>query len=301
MGSTTKEIDPYGDVLVLPASTTTTNTTTTRTKLRVSSKVLSTASPVFRSMFSTRFREGAALASTTALIEIEFLDDSPQALEAVFNVLHFRHDCVNTNVGHDALHEIALVADKYDLAGALGPWKEGFREGCRTAVMQDLGYGDAGDGGNDGRTGDRGGENLWDYDVLPGKVVELISAYRISTIKSLISVTEQFRSLYQGPSVKCKTHKPVFVFGSPNSNTQALTCDAVILGSLIRHEAAIGIFPTPSPPYKGISAESLALSMKKLHCLVDTAMGHGGCTITGQVVKMVDEVLARVGMWDIWD
>ncbi|PWW77323.1 hypothetical protein C7212DRAFT_185705, partial [Tuber magnatum] len=109
-------MDSYGDVLaILP---------TTSAKLRISSKVLSTASPVFRSMFSPRFREGAALASATGLTEIEFPDDSPQALETIFNVLHFRHDCVGEGFDHDALYKIALVVDKYDLAKALGPWKE---------------------------------------------------------------------------------------------------------------------------------------------------------------------------------
>jgi len=201
MMDSTRAIDPNGDLLaILP---------TTTIKLQVSSKILSTASPVFRSMFSPRFREGAALASGTALIEIEFPDEPPQALEAVFNVLHFRHDCVSANVSYDTLYEIALVVDKYDLARALGPWKEvwlrrgagdggkglfvmyvfgdkeGFREGCRKAILQDLGYGsgdDCDDDGNDnegeegkGEEGRRGArENGWNCDALPEKVVGMI-------------------------------------------------------------------------------------------------------------------------------
>lgn len=189
----TRAIDPYGDVLaILP---------TTAIKLQVSSKILSTASPVFRSMFSPRFREGAALASGTALIEIEFPDEPLQALEAVFNVLHFRHDCVSASVSYDALYEIALVVDKYDLARALGPWKEvwlrrgagdggrglfvmyvfgdkkGFREGCRKAILQDLGYGsgdDCDDDGNDNEDGEGEGGKGWTCDALPEKVVGMI-------------------------------------------------------------------------------------------------------------------------------
>ena len=190
----TREIDPYGDVLaILP---------TTALKLQVSSKILSTASPVFRSMFSPRFREGAALASGTALIEIEFPDEPPQALEAVFNVLHFRHDCVSANVSFDALYEIALVVDKYDLARALGPWKEvwlrrgagdggrglfvmyvfgdkeGFREGCRKEIVRGLGYGGGDDDGNDSEgeegKGKKEKEKGWDCDALPEKVVGMI-------------------------------------------------------------------------------------------------------------------------------
>jgi len=199
MDSTTKAIDPYGDVLaILP---------TTKTKLRVSSKILSTASPVFRAMFSPHFREGIALASTTELVEVKFPDESPRALEAIFNVLHFRHDCVSASVSYDVLYEIALVADKYNLVRALGPWKEvwlkrgagddgrglfvmyvfgdrrGFDEGCRRAIMQDRGYdrgecddGSAGGGdeGNGEKERGKARENGWDYDKLPEKVIGMI-------------------------------------------------------------------------------------------------------------------------------
>ncbi|PWW77322.1 hypothetical protein C7212DRAFT_185241 [Tuber magnatum] len=294
MDSTTKVIDPYGDVLaILP---------TTSAKLQISSKVLSTASPVFRSMFSPRFREGAALTSATGLTEIEFPDDSPEALETIFNVLHFRHNCVGEDFDRDVLYEIALVVDKYDLTRALRPWKEGFRDGCRRAVLQDRGEGYDVDeyseylGGDGGDVGE--GESGWGCDALPEKIVELIHATRVSAIQSLLSVAEHFRSLYLGPGIKCKVHaKNLFVARNP----KVFTCDAAILGSLLRHEAALGIFPVPSPPYGGFSVERLAAMMKGLYCFVDVAAGHGGCTISGQVIEMVDEVLAGVDRLDVSD
>ncbi|CUS12383.1 unnamed protein product [Tuber aestivum] len=352
--ATTQIIDPYGDLLVLLP--------TAKTKLQISSKVLSTASPVFRSMFSPRFREGAALASATKLTEIEFPDDSPQALGIIFDVLHFRHDCVSDDYSHDVLYNIALVADKYDLTRALGPWKEvwlkrgagdggrglfvmyvfgdmeGFREGCRKAVIQSRGeeydeYCESGDedgegdegGGGEGEggggkgegeggggkgegeggggkgegEGEEKGENGWACDALPVQIVELLYGSRMVIIQSLLSVTAHFRDLYQSPTVKCKTFKSSGLFSTPSS--QVLTCDVAILGSLIRHEVDIGIFPTPSMPYRGISVEELAVMMKGLRCFVDFAAGHGECTITGQVIKMVDEVLASVDRLDVWD
>ncbi|RPB04012.1 hypothetical protein L873DRAFT_1668488 [Choiromyces venosus 120613-1] len=292
----TEVMDPYGDVLaILPCSP-------TPTKLQISSKILSTASPVFRSMFSPRFREGAALASSsspTKLIEIEFPDDSAQALEAVFNVLHFRHDHVSANVSFEVLYEIALVADKYDVTAALGPWKEGFRKGCREAIVQDPGEWEEEEEEEETDKRRREAGKSWGCEALPEKVIESISAARTSTIQSLLSVAEHFRTLYQDPGIKCKVRTPTSVFGA--SNTQALTCDAAILGSLLRHYAAIGIFPVPPPPYKGISVESLALAMKNLRCFVDFDAGHGGCMVVGQVVKMVDEVLAGVDRLDIWE
>lgn len=74
-------------------------------------------------MFSPRFREGASLNSDSPT-QIELPDDPPSAIETICNILHFRHDLVHADLGFDALVNIALVADKYDLSNALGPWRE---------------------------------------------------------------------------------------------------------------------------------------------------------------------------------
>jgi len=129
-------------------------------------------------------------------------------------------------------------------------------------------------------------------------ILELISATRISTIRSLLLVSEHFRNLYQSPDIKCKVRVTTSIW---HTSSQPSTCDAAILGSLIRHDAGIGIFPVPPPPYKGISVESLALAMQGLQCFVDFDAGHGGCMVVGEVVKKVDEVLAGVDRLNICD
>ena len=187
----TNEIDPDGDVIAIIPTTT--------TKFRVSSIMLSLASPVFRAMLSPRLHEGIQVtpASATVLLEVEFPDESPQALEAIFNVLHFRQDCMSANVSYDILYEIALVVDKYDLVKALGPWgevwlrgaggggwgkrlfatyvfgdREGFRKECQRAILQSHGYDCNLNGGSEkGKETEMEEENDWDSNLVPTRVL----------------------------------------------------------------------------------------------------------------------------------
>ena len=78
-------------------------------------------------------------------------------------------------------------------------------------------------------------------------------------------------------------------------------CDSIIFGSLLRHHFSIGIRPVPPSPYRGISVQSLAMGMKSLVCAVSWEKMHEECSIVGEVVRRVDEVLARLDKVDIWD
>lgn len=112
----TQVIDPNGDVALLLTAD------LVPVRLIVSSKILSLASPVFAAMFSPHFREGRSL-SSTCLTEIPLPDDPPTAIRTIANILHFRHNLVFA-VGFDCIFNLALVADKYDLVHALGPWRQ---------------------------------------------------------------------------------------------------------------------------------------------------------------------------------
>ena len=146
-------------------------------------------------MFSPHFHEGVTLASATTLVEVEFPGESPQALEVIFNVLHLQHHCVSENISHDVLYEIALVADKYDLVGALGLWggiwlkgaggggqrlfatyvfgdREGFRKECQRAILQSHGYDCNLNGGSEkGKETEMEEEDDWDSNLVPTRVL----------------------------------------------------------------------------------------------------------------------------------
>ena len=136
--------------------------------------------------------------------------------------------------------------------------------------------------------------------IIANLVLELISEARISAIRSLLSVVEYFTNLYFTRDIKCRVYiptpgpKPIFRSSIP-------TCDVRILGTLITLRTTIGIRPAPQPPYKGFSVQNLALAIKGLRCCVDVDQGHRECSIVGQVVRQVDEVLAQVDRLDIWN
>jgi len=115
-------------------------------------------------------------------------EDSPQALETVFYIIHYRSKSLSKNLSHDALYEIALMAKKYSLEEAISPWmyvwlrnraggggkalfvmnlfedREGFRNECQRIILQSEGYDH-----NDDQ--EREKENDWDSNLVPTKVL----------------------------------------------------------------------------------------------------------------------------------
>lgn len=111
--------DPNGDVELLVGGEG--NITT----IKVASKVLSSASPVFAALFEPHFSEGLALSksSTSSICQIKLPDDNPEALTLVCHVLHYRRD-IPHRISLELLEKVAILCDKYDLAIVLMPWSE---------------------------------------------------------------------------------------------------------------------------------------------------------------------------------
>ncbi|KAF2167719.1 hypothetical protein M409DRAFT_21871 [Zasmidium cellare ATCC 36951] len=109
------EIAPRGDVVLVCGSA-------ACTKLRVESKVLALASPVFQAMFDEKkFHEGTTLASY-GFVEIALPDDDPLPTKTICQVLHMRFNVLGEHLRPKDLVDIGIVADKYDCSRALsGP------------------------------------------------------------------------------------------------------------------------------------------------------------------------------------
>ena len=115
MADFSSNVDPAGDLLLQIGSE------ENQTQLRVSSKVLSLASPVFAAMLSPRFAEGQKPSEKEWTVSLP--DDDAEALSAVCRAIHFVSISAD-EVSLSLLEEVAKVCDKYDLALATRNWSE---------------------------------------------------------------------------------------------------------------------------------------------------------------------------------
>ena len=93
--------------------------------LKVSQKVLSLSSPVFRAMLgaASRFRE-----STDKEFErdgtqaVSFEDDDFQSMAIIARIMHLQSNQVPKKLTFKQLYQVAILCDKYDFKECLGPW-----------------------------------------------------------------------------------------------------------------------------------------------------------------------------------
>lgn len=111
---------PTGDI-ILQVSSDLSDTTIPRVCFLVNSKVLATASPVFRSMFDRNlgFAESNMLDSDSKIAPTITLEDEPDALEVVLQVLHHSTRLVRRDLGFSIIVQISAIADKYGCGEAL--------------------------------------------------------------------------------------------------------------------------------------------------------------------------------------
>ncbi|KAB8264574.1 hypothetical protein BDV32DRAFT_145258 [Aspergillus pseudonomiae] len=97
-------VDPTGDIVIMSGDD----------SFQVSSKILSTASPVFSVMFSPLFREGTLIIDEPKEPAVIHLgDDDAEALLAFFNIVHFRTDEIPEKPTAIFLERFAVLVDKY--------------------------------------------------------------------------------------------------------------------------------------------------------------------------------------------
>ena len=103
------EIDADGDlILILGAG-----------RLKVSSKILSLASNVFKAMFKQGFKEGNTMHNNIGALQyIELPDDDFHAITFMCRIIH--HNPLRlSKCSIDEITDLAIVADKYDCTAAI--------------------------------------------------------------------------------------------------------------------------------------------------------------------------------------
>ena len=116
-----KDCDPAGDLVLKVGSG------DEATLIRVHSKVLSLASPVFAAMLSPRFAEGKTLEDNKGTVDsptaINLPDDDPEAMSLICRILHFKEDAAQQPCYQRfTMMRLAQVCEKYDMSRTLSPW-----------------------------------------------------------------------------------------------------------------------------------------------------------------------------------
>lgn len=109
------DADPCGDVEFLIGAP------DNAQSLRVSSKILGLASPVFAALSSPKYFEGSALLGSNKIPRIALPDDEPEALVLICHALHHQR-ATPRHIAFGLLEKAAIVCDKCDLGVVLAPW-----------------------------------------------------------------------------------------------------------------------------------------------------------------------------------
>lgn len=122
MAGTFHNADSAGDLMLLVGPD--------KELIRVSSKVLSLASPVFARMLGPHFAEGQSLLEKGSLensavspTEVTLRDDDPEAMILFCDTVHFKRHAT-PNITFPLLAKMASLSDKYDSSLALGSQSE---------------------------------------------------------------------------------------------------------------------------------------------------------------------------------
>lgn len=121
--------DPAGDLVLMLGSGDEVD------MIRVHSRVLSLASPVFATMLSPRFAEGQALEDNKGTVDdptiIGLPDDDPTAMSLICHTLHFQRDAAQRLLyPPEVLKRLAVICDKYNMSKALSPWSRIWMDTC---------------------------------------------------------------------------------------------------------------------------------------------------------------------------
>ena len=90
-------------------------------EVRVSSKVLSLASPGFKKMFGPFFAEGASVAADNPS-RVHLRADDADTLISLCYLLHFQGHKVSDTPTLEFLEKLAILTDKYDCVGSISQW-----------------------------------------------------------------------------------------------------------------------------------------------------------------------------------
>ncbi|KAI1488957.1 hypothetical protein F5X96DRAFT_44209 [Biscogniauxia mediterranea] len=259
----------------------------------VCSKVISRASPVMKKMLYGGFSESKNSGNHPWTIRLP--EDNPKALEVILNIIHLRFDQVSSSVTtFDAIYDITVLTDKYDLTRVIRPWVGEWRNIAmgdkllltieryfekRLWIAWELG-------------------DLKDFCAIiqfmslcscinSDGVLRCINLWALNSYKRLHDFPEPLEAYETISSTRLRiikellTHVDNLVSGLIRRERGKLCChggdshcDATVLGSLIQSLAGAKLWPIPKPSAYDRSPHDLFHSIKTLTVVNSCSFGH---------------------------
>ncbi|KAJ8071772.1 hypothetical protein OCU04_002087 [Sclerotinia nivalis] len=337
--------DPDGDLLILlgpitpPISKTGESTFHERnsiwaydSRVLVSSKDMSLASPVFKIMLEGSFKESLEL-KTMGSLTLPLPEDDPVAMRILIDLIHGHGDCVPKVVHIHVFTALAILADYYQCSAVaevcanlwkrkiveLSLWKRSetrlacwiyvtwvfnlsveFEEATGSIVRQ-FPYG----------LGEIIARNQLELPI-PTTVIKKVDEYRQAALEGVIGILDVTLSRFQGDNLECPVVRHMLSIrpGNPGRASAELTharrtmydhgkeCDAEVLEYFTKTLSTYSLFPLPRNPedYRDWVFDKL---IEKVHSV---EVNNGSCIrIRSHQKAVIDDTLEklRVSVADI--
>ncbi|KAJ5041070.1 uncharacterized protein L3040_005625 [Drepanopeziza brunnea f. sp. 'multigermtubi'] len=230
------------------------------TEMLVSSKHLMLVSPVFKAMFTHRFKEGETLRSN-GHVEVE-LDDETYAFEILMDIIHCRIRKIPGHVSLQTLASLSIIVDKYQtlepvelhvrlwlpelkkefptsMSPEVLPWlsiawvfqlDDDFMDLTRIVQRESF-------------AGWNAGKQCY---PMPDRIYAKVEEQRQACIDEALSLVENYISIYQNSSKSiCRV--------LPRDSRLEFACDSMVLGSLLKSATQLGLWPRTSSMYHNSS------------------------------------------------
>ena len=126
-------MDPAGDLILLVGEK------ENQKPIRVSSKVLSLASPVFATMFGSQYLEGHILSEQArfSIPSFPLPEEDPEAMTWFCRAIHLQLNANETGMTVDLSLKVASLCDKYDASTALSGWSHSWLQNLSDPMLRD--------------------------------------------------------------------------------------------------------------------------------------------------------------------
>ncbi|OWP06775.1 hypothetical protein B2J93_8832 [Marssonina coronariae] len=233
--------------------------------MRVSSKRLMRASPVFKAMLKHSFVEGVTLRAT-GRVEVPLPDDDPVVFGLLMDIVHgTRRRTPPPPMDTLFLTKIAILVDKYRLQQYVATYSDAWVEALRCDLPQtfnaDLMHWlciswvfrrpiefnlmtRVAERESLGQDLDTYSEALDENLPIPQRIIDSILARRMKAIRNSFDVIGRYIDVLQNSKPRCT---------SSRSESHRYTCNSILLGSLLEGSARLGLWPPPDAPYQDLN------------------------------------------------